>query len=154
MTAPRTSIDRGVAALFRAIAANAKGDRLMVAAARGELVALAGETEDFEAKLANAVVNRLAPALSNASRDEVERAVSIDIRRHVGNSLRLADAEPWGAHEAFDFVLRVSTVAPQHADRLCDDQDCRTRAGNPRLGDPSERPRAMAGDGLHLFSNS
>ena len=63
-----TTIDRGVTALFRAMIANAKGDRLMVAAARGELVVLAGETEDFETQLTSAVVDRLAPAFSNASR--------------------------------------------------------------------------------------
>jgi hypothetical protein len=64
--------------------------------ARSELVALAGAMDGFEALLTTAVVDRLAPACPNASRDEIERAVSIDIRRHVGNSLRLAETEPWG----------------------------------------------------------
>jgi hypothetical protein len=68
----------------------------MVAAARGELVALAGETEDFETQLTSAVVDRLAPTLSNRSRAELEQAVSSDVRRHVGGSLFLAQLEPWG----------------------------------------------------------
>jgi len=96
MTTPRTTIDRGVTALFRAIAANAKGDRLMVAAARGELVALAGETEGFEARLTSAVVDRLAPAFSSALRAEIEQAVRVDIRRHLVSSVFLAGLVPWG----------------------------------------------------------
>jgi hypothetical protein len=91
-----TSIDRAVALLFRALAGQARGDRLTVMTARSELVALAGAMGGFEALLTTAVVDRLAPAYPNVSRDELKRAVSNDISRHVGNSLRLAEAEPWG----------------------------------------------------------
>jgi hypothetical protein len=75
---------------------HARGDALAVMTARSELVALAGATEGFEAQLVAAVVDRLAPTLSNASRAQIERAVSIDVRRHVGSSLFLAQLEPWG----------------------------------------------------------
>jgi hypothetical protein len=96
MTAPRTSIDHAVAALFRAIAANARGDRLSVMNARSELLALAGAAQDFEAQLVAAVVDRLEGNSLNASRAEIEQAVRVDIRRHVGSSLFLAQLEPWG----------------------------------------------------------
>ena len=98
MTAPRASIDRGVAALFRAMAASALGDRMAVAVARGELVAIAAETEGFEGLLVTAAVNQLLEwnTLPHATRYEIERAIEIESRRHVRSSLRLAEIEPWG----------------------------------------------------------
>jgi hypothetical protein len=96
MTAPPTSIDRAVAQLFKAMVGYARGDAATVAAARGELVALAGETEDFEAQLTAVVLDRLARLCPNATRDELKRAVRLDVRRHVTGSPFLAKLEPWG----------------------------------------------------------
>jgi hypothetical protein len=64
--------------------------------ARSELVAIAGTIEDFEAQLTTAVVDRLQDNHFNASRAEIEQAVRIDVRRHVTNSVFLAQLEPWG----------------------------------------------------------
>jgi hypothetical protein len=96
MDAPRTSIDHAVRLLFRAIAASAQGDRLTVVDARSELVAIAATTEDFEAQLTTAIVDRLVPSFLNATRDEIEQAVRVDISRHVTNPIFLAKIEPWG----------------------------------------------------------
>jgi hypothetical protein len=98
MTAPRASMDHAVAALFRAMAANARGDRLTVMTARSELVALAGVAQDFKQQLVAAAVDQLVKwdTCPNATRAEIERAIQIESRRHVGNSLRLAETEPWG----------------------------------------------------------
>jgi hypothetical protein len=97
MTAPRTSIDHAVALLFQAIAASAQGDRMAVAVARGELVAIAAETEGFEAKLTTATVDQLVAwkTLPTASRSEIEQAIRIDVRRHVTSSIFLAGLPPW-----------------------------------------------------------
>jgi hypothetical protein len=98
VTAPRTSIDHAVALLFRAITGHARGDRLMVVEARSELVAIAAATEGLEGLLVTAAVDQLVAwkTCPNASRDEIERAIQIESRRHVRNSLRLAETEPWG----------------------------------------------------------
>src|SRR5262249_12726052 len=98
MTAPRASIDRGVAALFRAITGQPRGDRLMVVEARSELVGIAAATEGFEGRLVTAAVDQLVAwnTCPNATRDEIERAICIDVRRHVGSSIFLAQLEPWG----------------------------------------------------------
>ena len=97
MTTPRT-IDHAVKVLFRAITATAQGDRLGVVDARSELLALAVAAQDFEQRLVTAAVDQLVAwdTLPNATRDEIERAIEIESRRHVRNSLRLAEAEPWG----------------------------------------------------------
>jgi hypothetical protein len=95
VTTPRT-IDHAVAALFRAIAANARGDRLTVMDARSELFALAGAAQDFEAQLVAAVVDQLEDNQLNVSRAEIEQAIRIDVRRHVGSAIFLAQLEPWG----------------------------------------------------------
>jgi len=91
------AISRGIAVLLHAIASAAKGDRLSVAAARAELVALANTTENFEAQLTTAIVDRLVPSFLNATRDEIEQAVRVDISRHVTNPIFLAKIEPWGS---------------------------------------------------------
>ena len=97
MTTPRT-IDHAVAALFRAMVGHARGDRLTVADARSELFVLACAAQDFEQQLVAAAVDQLMAwdICPNATRGEIERAIQIESRRHVGNSLRLAEAEPWG----------------------------------------------------------
>lgn len=97
MTAPR-AIDHAVETLFRAIAANARGDRLTVMDARSELVAIAAATEGFEGLLVTAAVDQLVAwdICPDATRDEIERAIRIDVRRDVGNSVFLAQLEPWG----------------------------------------------------------
>jgi hypothetical protein len=98
MTAPLAPIDRAVSLLFRAIAASARNDRIGVVDARSELLALAGAAQDFEQRLVTAAVDQLLKwdTLPNATRYEIERAIEIESRRHVGNSLRLAETEPWG----------------------------------------------------------
>jgi electron transfer flavoprotein alpha/beta subunit len=97
MTAPRT-IDHAVAALFRAIAGHARGDALAVMNARSELLVFAGAAQDFEQQLIAAAVDKFMAwnTCPNATRVEIERALAIDVRRHVSNSVFLAQLEPWG----------------------------------------------------------
>jgi len=98
MTAPLAPIDRAVALLFRAITASAQGDRLTVMNARSELLALAVAAQDFEQQLVTAAVDQLVArnTLPHATRYKITRAIEIESRRHVRNSLRLAETEPWG----------------------------------------------------------
>jgi hypothetical protein len=98
MTALPTSLDLAVTLLFRAMVGHARGDALAVMTARSELVALAGATEGFEGQLVTAAVDQLVAwdTCPNATRGELERALQIDVRRHVSNSLRLAETEAWG----------------------------------------------------------
>jgi hypothetical protein len=93
---PLAPIDRAVALLFDAATSYASGDALALAVTRGKLVAIAGTIEDFEAQLTMAVVALVAPHLPNTPFDEVERAVLVDVHRHVSNPIFLAQLEPWG----------------------------------------------------------
>jgi len=70
----------------------------MVVDARSELVGIAAATEGFEGLLVMAAVDELMARdiCPNATRDEIERAISIDVRRHVTSSIFLAQLEPEG----------------------------------------------------------
>jgi hypothetical protein len=82
--------------LFEAIIAEGKGDQADLAEAESELLQLAESGgADFEEKLVAAAAAALA-RLPNTSWEEVERAIRVDVRRHVSSPLRLARAEPWG----------------------------------------------------------
>jgi len=83
--------------LFEAIIAEGKGDQADLAEAESELLQLAESGgADFEEKLVAAAAAALARSLPNTSWEEVERAIRVDVRRHVSSPLRLARAEPWG----------------------------------------------------------
>jgi hypothetical protein len=75
----------------------ARSDHAGLVDARSELVQLteAGGA-DFEEELVTGVADVLACSLPNTSWEEVERAIRVDVRRHVSSPLRLARAEPWG----------------------------------------------------------
>ena len=95
MTTPRPAIDHAVKALFRAITASARGDRLTVVDARSELLALAVASRDFEQRLITAAVDQLVEwdTLPNTTRDELTRAIEIESRRRVGGAILLAQLE-------------------------------------------------------------
>jgi hypothetical protein len=86
------------ALLFAAIIAKAKSEHVRLAVAESMLLetAMSGGA-NFEDDLAAAAVERFARSLPNASREEIERAVRVDVARHVGGPMRLARAEPWGS---------------------------------------------------------
>jgi len=93
MSAPQ--IDHAVALLLRAIVGHARGDAATVVAARSELFVPACSTVGFEQKLVAATVDRMAHTCPHATRDELERAVVIYVRRRVVSSRRLAELKPW-----------------------------------------------------------
>jgi len=96
MTAPRT-IDHAVEALFRAMVG--RSDALAVATARGELAVLAAaaEDEDFEQRITDAVVNRMAHVCLSATPEEITLAIRRDVQRHVTGSLFLLNLECSGS---------------------------------------------------------
>jgi hypothetical protein len=96
-SARRATVRRDVVLLFEAIIAEGKGDQADLAEAESELLQLAESGgADFEEKLVVAAAAALARSLPNTSWEEVERAIRVDVRRHVSSPLRLARAEPWG----------------------------------------------------------
>ena len=67
-------------------------------AAESTLVQLAEAAgANFEEELVARMVDWLTHSLPSASRDEAERAVRVDVTRHVTRPLRLMGYEPWGS---------------------------------------------------------
>ena len=87
-----------VSALFTAMIARAAGELACQLTAESTLVQLAEAAgANFEEELIARMVDWLTHSLPGASRDEAERAVRIDVMRHVTRPLRLMGYEPWGS---------------------------------------------------------
>jgi hypothetical protein len=88
---------RDVALLWEAIVAAGRGDRVGVAEAEAALLALAqAGGPDFTEELIAIAADMLARSLPGATREEAERAMRADVKRHLTWPMRLARAEPWG----------------------------------------------------------
>jgi hypothetical protein len=75
-----------------------RGDPMCQLAAESTLVQLAEAAgANFEEELVARMVDWLTHSLPSASRDEAERAVRVDVTRHVTRPLRLMGYEPWGS---------------------------------------------------------
>jgi hypothetical protein len=83
--------------LFEATTATAAGNHAHRAEAESRLLEMAeAGGVSFEVDLVAAVADRLMRDLPGASREEAERAVAVDVLRHVERARRLAGVEPWG----------------------------------------------------------